>query len=491
MLAKGIPHPFFLLGENLHIQFANEEFCEPFGRTAADVQGLHISEVLGPQLYREHEPHLRAALAGKQAEYESTIRGPSGEEHCLRISDRPAFDADGRICGVFSQSHDITDLRRVERDARESEARFRMVAQGVPNFLLFVNKDLHIEFCNDHFLANTRWTKEAAYGRHISEVIGPRYAQRRDYYLRALAGETVTCEASGVVGNEEGFFRLHYEPSYDEQGNIRGVFSVATDISKRRKVELALEAKQAELTRSNQDLEQFAYVASHDLKAPLRAMTLLVQWIREDLGDYDAGNLQENLGLLEQRTQRLGRLLDDLLAYSRVGRKVGEHRMTDCNELVRDVVELAGAPEHIKISVAPDLPAFETYGTPLEQVFRNLIGNAVKHHPGPVGNVKIACEDSGDFYVFGIEDDGEGIPQEYAERVFQMFQTLKPRDEVEGSGMGLAIVQRIVAWQGGRIWFEPAPGGKGTVFKFQWKKVSRQPEAAPTKEVKQWRTASR
>ena len=109
-------------------------------------------------------------------------------------------------------------------------------------------------------------------------------------------------------------------------------------------------------------------------------------------------------------------------------------------------------------------------------MFRNLIGNAVKHHPGPEGRIVVSCQEEGDRYVFAIEDDGEGIPQQYAERVFEMFQTLKPRDQVEGSGMGLAIVNRIVQWQGGRVWFEPAPSGRGTVFKFQWKKV--QPLAA-------------
>jgi signal transduction histidine kinase len=109
-------------------------------------------------------------------------------------------------------------------------------------------------------------------------------------------------------------------------------------------------------------------------------------------------------------------------------------------------------------------------------VLRNLISNAVKHHPGPEGRVVVSCVEQGEFYVYSIADDGEGIPMEYAQRVFEMFQTLKPRDQVEGSGMGLAIVSRIVQWQGGRVWFEPAPGGRGTVFKFQWKK--QQPVAA-------------
>lgn len=371
---------------------------------------------------------------------------------------------------------DDTGIIRLTDDLTRSEERFRMLAEGVPNQLLFLDTQLRIEFANDVFLQAAGWTADKAIGLHISEIMGPElFLQRQPYYERALAGETVSYESTGAVGNLNGYFRFTYRPSLDKSGNVRGIFSMATDITERRKIELELQAKQAELVRSNKDLEQFAYVASHDLKAPLRAIELLVQWITEGLNGYDVNNVQENLALLAKRTQRLNRLLDDLLAYSRAGRKVGAHRVTDVHALVLDVAQLQNPPPTISISIDGHLPTFATHAAPLEQVFRNLIGNAVKHHPGPEGRIVVSCEEHDDHYVFAVADDGEGIPKEYAERVFEMFQTLKSRDKVEGSGMGLAIVSRIVAWQGGRVWFEPAPGGRGTVFKLQWKK--RQPQA--------------
>jgi PAS domain S-box-containing protein len=380
-----------------------------------------------------------------------------------------------------------TAVMRLTDSAKRSEERFRMLAEGVPNHLLFLDPNLHIVFANDVFLEAAGWTADKAIGLHISEIMGPeRYLQRKPYYERALAGETVSYESTGAIGNETGYFRFSYRPSFDESGNIRGIFSMATDITERRKVELELEAKQAELLRSNRDLEQFAYVASHDLKAPLRAIELLVQWITEGLAGYDANNVQENLALLTKRTQRLNRLLDDLLAYSRAGRKVGQYRMTDSHALVLDIVQLLNPPPTMTVSIEGQLPKFGTYSTPLEQVFRNLIGNAIKHHPGPQGRIVISCEEHPDHYLFSVADDGEGIPAQYADRVFEMFQTLKSRDQVEGSGMGLAIVNRIVQWQRGRVWFEPGANGKGTVFKFQWKK--QQPVAA-TVENKSWQAA--
>jgi PAS domain S-box-containing protein len=374
---------------------------------------------------------------------------------------------------------DDTRVLRAKASASNSEARFQMLAEGVPNHLLFLDRDLRIEFANNVFLESAGWTAEAAHGRHISEVVGPeRYLARQQFYDRALAGEIVSYESTGAAGDTMGFYRFTYRPSFDDAGNVRGIFSMAIDMSERRKMELELEAKQAELLRSNKDLEQFAYVASHDLKAPLRAIELLVQWIVEGLQGYDVNNVQENLGLLGRRTQRLNRLLDDLLAYSRAGRKVGDHRSTNCQELVLDVIQLLNPPEGFTVSIDGALPTLETFPTPLEQVFRNLISNAIKHHPGPEGKVVVSCEDRGAHYLFAVRDDGEGIPAQYAERVFEMFQTLKPRDQVEGSGMGLAIVNRIVQWQHGRVWLEPSPAGRGTVFKFEWKK--RNPMAAAT-----------
>ncbi|HEX5419360.1 MAG TPA: ATP-binding protein, partial [Gammaproteobacteria bacterium] len=154
------------------------------------------------------------------------------------------------------------------------------------------------------------------------------------------------------------------------------------------------------------------------------------------------------------------------------------HTQTDCRALVLDTIQLLDPPATFSIEIEGPLPTFSTYPAPLEQVFRNLIGNAVKHHPGPSGRIGISCETLEDRYVFVVQDDGSGIAPEYSERVFEMFQTLKPRDQVEGSGMGLAIVNRIVAWQGGRVWFEPAANGRGTVFKFEWRALPPN-DAAP------------
>lgn len=481
VLAQGVPNPCFYLNADLRVEFVNNEFARPFGRSPGEMLGMKIEDVMGAEEFARHESHLRRALAGERVTYETKVGGERGPEVYFKIQDKPVFDDTGDVKGVFSSATDISDSRRLERIARRSERRFRMLAEGVPNQLLFLDRDLKIEFANNVFLESIGWTRESAQGRHISEVVGEeRYLARREYYDRALAGETVFYESQGAAGSDSGYFRFSYRPSFDAQHNVQGIFSMALDVTEHHRLEKSLKQKQVELERSNRDLEQFAYVASHDLKAPLRSIEVLVQWIREALDGYDGGDVQENLNLLSRRTQRLSQLLEDLLAYSRAGRKVGDRDRVDSHQLVLDTIQLLDPPETTTVRIEGQLPVLETYAAPLEQVFRNLIGNAIKHQSGERGEVVIASEHWHGDLLFSVQDDGDGIPPEYAERVFEMFQTLKPRDKVEGSGMGLAIVNRIVTWQGGRVWFEPGPNDKGTVFKFIWR---RQAEAEPLAET--------
>ena len=470
-LASRLPHPCFYLNDALVIEFANDELATLLGRQRDALVGRHIVEALGSDRGDEHALQLGRALEGNDVVYESRSETGTGRDLYLRVAAKPVIDDGGSVLGILAEAIDITELKDLERSARENEARFRLIAQGVPNQLLLLDRDLRIEFANDVFLEASGWSAAQAHGRHISEITGKeRFELRREHYERALRGETVSYESTGAAGDASGYFRFSYRPSFDREGNVQGVLSLATDISMRRRVELELEAKQAELVRSNKDLEQFAYVASHDLKAPLRAIDVLVGWIQEELEGHEIGDVQDNLALLKRRTQRLERLLEDLLAYSRAGRKIGRCGMVDARSVVLDAIQLTNPPESMKVTIESELPTFETYAAPLEQIFRNLIGNAVKHHPGPEGRIVVTCDERDDDYVFAVADDGAGIDPQYAERVFEMFQTLKPRDSVEGSGMGLAIVSRIVQWQGGRVWFEPGPGGRGTVFRFNWLK---------------------
>jgi signal transduction histidine kinase len=240
----------------------------------------------------------------------------------------------------------------------------------------------------------------------------------------------------------------------------------ASEAEQRRRAD-ELERVAARLARSNQELDAFAYAASHDLRAPLRGIANLAQWIEEDLQGSLHDETREMLALMRNRMHRMEGLIDGILQYARAGRTHEPPVTVDVGDLVRDVVDLL-SPAAATVIVDSDLPAVVTEKVPLQQVFQNLIGNAIKH-PGPGVEIRITAEDEGEFWRFGVADNGPGIPAEFHDRIWAIFQTLEARDKVEGTGVGLSLVKKLVEVQGGEVALDSAPG-EGARFTFTWRK---------------------
>lgn len=221
------------------------------------------------------------------------------------------------------------------------------------------------------------------------------------------------------------------------------------------------------LERTNRDLDQFAYVASHDLKAPLRGIANLSQWIEDDLGDRMDAQARQHMRLLRGRVTRLEGLIDGILAYSRADRAHGEASDVDVGQLARDIWELLSPPPRARLVIAPDLPTLRTQRTPLQQVLLNLIGNALKYNPDVALVVEVAGARRDDGWAFHVRDNGVGIAREFHDRIWGLFQTLEARDKVESTGIGLAVVRKIVESRGGKASIESAPGA-GATFTFTW-----------------------
>jgi signal transduction histidine kinase len=230
-----------------------------------------------------------------------------------------------------------------------------------------------------------------------------------------------------------------------------------------------LNLRAAELERANADLKQFAYIASHDLRAPLRAIDNLATWLSEDLGDSLEGESREHLALMRGRVKRMDELLNALLNYSRIGRSAVEPTEVRMSALIREIEEMYVGDSGLELRTTSELPTLTTDVVGLRQVLANLISNAVKHRDEASTRIEVSCVDEGDWYEFTVRDDGPGIAPQYHDRVFEMSQTLKPRDEVEGSGMGLALVERQVLSNGGRVLLSSGDG-RGATFRFTWSK---------------------
>jgi PAS domain S-box-containing protein len=230
-----------------------------------------------------------------------------------------------------------------------------------------------------------------------------------------------------------------------------------------------LRSTNATLSERNRELDQFTYVVAHDLKAPLRAIANLSSWIEEDLAGDLSPESQKHMQLLRGRAQRMEALLNGLLDYSRIGRIEAPIETIDITKLLSDVVETIQPPSTFQIDIAPDMPVLQGRRLFLQEVFLNLIENAVNHHVTKVGTVKISVEDQDDRYEFAIADDGQGIDPRFHNKIYTIFQTLQSRDTHESPGVGLAIVRKIVEIEGGTIHLDSAVG-KGATFRFTWLK---------------------
>jgi len=237
------------------------------------------------------------------------------------------------------------------------------------------------------------------------------------------------------------------------------------EIGERQRAEQALRRASQNLETANQELKDFAYIVSHDLKAPLRAASQLVGWLAADYGHIFDSEGREHLDLLLNRVSRMQGLIDSILHYSRLGRIREQQKEVDLNKLVNEVIELVGPPPNITVKVENELPRVFCEETRIHELFQNLLDNAIKYVDKPVGRVAIRCTREDLYWKFSVSDNGPGIDEKYHEKIFQIFQSLHSRDEIEGTGIGLTIVKKIVELHGGKVWVE-SEKGSGATFLF-------------------------
>jgi PAS domain S-box-containing protein len=465
----------------------------------AAVGAAHVFRTGEPELIPQITPEVLAAAA-RSEEHHAILR-----ELGLRGYIAVPLVARGRILGVFTLVSAEGDRRLGDEDletARELAARAALavdnsrlfselqaersrlhdVLMQAPAAILITEGPDHTTLSANSLFRQLSGERDLV-GRPIRDALPELARQRFLVVLDQVFAErepfvgseqAVLLDRSGSGVLEEAFFNVVHQPLTDASGVVYGTLTHAVEVTDQVRARREVERKAEELARlaaalerTNQELDQFAYVTSHDLKAPLRGIGNLAQWIEEDLaGDIPPG-VKENLALLRGRVTRMEGLIEGILQYSRAGRQQGERELVDTGALVREVIEFLDPPESLTFVVEDGLPAFETEKLPLEQVLMNLIGNAIKHHDRPGGEVRVGMRESGGIPHFFVADDGPGIAPEYHDRIFGIFQTLEARDRVEGTGIGLSLVKKIVQTRGGRVWVE-SEEGKGATFRFSW-----------------------
>lgn len=313
-------------------------------------------------------------------------------------------------------------------------------------------------------------TKEEVLGENVKLLMPSEYSKQHDqflHYYQSTGEKKIIGIGRTVTGlrKDGGTFPMDLSVGELPSPN-RGYVGIIRDVSERFEYEQKLLRHSLELTRSNEDLAQFAYIASHDLKAPLRAIDNLAGWIDEKVGQYMDEECQGYMKLLRNRVKRLEQLLSSLLEYSRIGQQEKNRETLPLNDIIKSVIDLMEV-DRFSIEV-DDFPDVFASRTEIEILFRNLIGNSIKHHDKAEGKIRIAYNRLDQHHEFSIHDNGPGIPKDMSSKVFAMFQTLQPRDTVEGSGMGLAFVKKIVERNNASVLVSESCFDRGTAIVILW-----------------------
>lgn len=450
-----------------------------------------------PEVWHINEPIFARVFAGETISFREALYplAPYGqlEDFYLTLCYSPIRDEQGQVGGVLVTIFDVTaEVRaRAERDRAFAEAkaerqRLHEVFQRSPAIVATVTGPDHVfEMANPPYLrvVNHRDIVGKPVREALPEVAEQGFIELLDQVYRTgepFVGQEVEVLLQSPDGSlEPHYFNFVYQALRNVDGEHTGILAHGVDVTDQVLARREVERKAAELERlthalvqSNQDLDQFAYAASHDLKAPLRNITQLASWLEEDLAGQASPEVQRNLQLLHNRAQRMDALINGILNYSRAGRHSAP-AMVDSGALVREALELLNLGPQEQVEVTPDMPTLEAEAVPLQQVFLNLIGNALKHtrRVRPDVVVRVGWRDAGEHYEFTISDNGPGIAPEFHTRIWGLFQKLESRDAVEGSGIGLALVKKTVERRGGQVWVESAKG-EGACFHFTWPKVA-------------------
>ncbi|RIH87845.1 Phytochrome-like protein cph1 [Calidithermus terrae] len=412
-------------------------------------------------------------------EHEDVFIRKNGEFFPVLVAASPIFDERGRPVSTVIEVRDVTERKQAEEALRASEQRYRSLVENYPGgAVILFDQELRYLLADGLGLADVGLSSEVLEGRTVYELFPPDLAgQLAALYRQALAGE----HASTEVTFADRVYLLRVAPVPSPDGEVRQGLVFTQDITELKRLEAELRTlnaelearvaqRTAELERSNRELEQFAYVASHDLQEPLRMISSYAQLLaRRYRGRLDE-KADQYIDFAVDGANRMQKLIQDLLAYSRVGTHGRALEPTDAGEVLRKTLEdlrLAIEESGATVEVGP-LPTVLADRSQLTQVFQNLLVNALKfRHPERPLHLRVEAARHDGMWRFMVQDNGIGVESQYFERIFVIFQRLHGREDYPGSGIGLAVCKKIVERHGGKIWLESEPG-EGSTFYFTW-----------------------
>jgi PAS domain S-box-containing protein len=426
-------------------------------------------------IYPDDQQQLLKLIAktvrtGKVFELEHRVRRADGTLGWTFSRAVPVRDAAGEIVEWFGAASDITERKQAEEALRESRSQLDAILRNTPAYVYILDASsryMHVNRAYEELLGlSNEWLK----GKSIYEVFPREVASALEANNRKVleSGTRTEFEEPAPLADGVHIYTSIKAPLPDASGRPYAVIGISLDITDRKQAEEDRERLIEELSRSNRDLEQFAYIASHDLQTPLRAVTGFLSLLARRYQGKLGSDADEFIAFAVEGAERMHQLINDILAFSRVGTRGKPFEHVESREpLAQALGYLQGRIKEQQAEVIiGELPIVTGDRNQLAQLFQNLIDNAIKYRkPDEPPRIHIGAEEKENAWEFRISDNGIGFDPQFAERIFQIFQRLHVIGEYSGTGIGLAICKRIVERHGGRIWVESEPG-RGSTFYF-------------------------
>jgi PAS domain S-box-containing protein len=460
-ITDNLPVMIAYWGSDLNCLFANKPYMDWFEKRPDEMLGINKRDLLDKDEFEQHELHIKNVLNGSPQRFERTFHRIDGRTINTDTQYLPDIER-GIVKGFHSLIYDVTEVKQALEERNT-------ILESIDDAFFAVDRNWVVTYWNNMAERVLRTPKNQVLNNNLWEI-----------FSDSINSESYKKYHEAIETNQAMHFEDYYQPiekwyeisAYPSDTGLSVYFKDITDRKtsdiRLREMNDILQKHSKELAISNAELEQFAYVASHDLQEPLRMVTSFMTQLEKKYGDVVDDKGRQYIHFAVDGAKRMRQIILDLLDFSRVGRTEDDLEEVNFNSLIQEISALYRRQiEEVQASIIfENLPTFHTYKTPMRQIFQNLIGNSLKYHKaGEPTVIEIACKDNKTHYQFSVKDNGIGIAPEYFDKIFIIFQRLHNKDEYSGTGMGLAIAKKIIENLGGKIWVKSVEG-KGSTFYF-------------------------
>ena len=467
-LAEQSPNMIFIHNKD-KVVYANKKCEEIMGYKREEFYSndFDFLTLIAPESMDLIKENFNRHLEGEEIQpYEYTLISKAGERiEAINASKLIQYEGQKAVLEIVTN---ITERKKAEEALRQSEERLKILFESAPD-AIFLN-DAKGNFVDGNKAAEEMvgYAKEELIGKNVSAtgLLSPEQIPNAAKHLEKMVTGNPTGPEEFTLKRKDGSYVTVEIRTFPVRiGNQTLGLGIARDITGRKKTELKQDELIKKVDNINRELNDFASIVSHDLKAPLRGIKTLANWILADCADKLGDQANKQINLLLDRVERMYNLIEGALQYSRLGQSKGVQTQVNLNNFVPEIINMVVPPENITVTIENELPVIECEETQIMQVFQNLLSNAIKYMDKPQGWIKVGCVEQDGFWKFSVADNGPGIEEKHFEKIFKIFQALPTSPRFEGTGVGLTIAKKIVELYNGKIWVE-SKIGEGSTFYF-------------------------